>query len=93
MATRFLALLVKDCLVNMLLTSNDRVVLVKVAQLNDELQRKETKWAAVVTKLQEQVKLLEKENQHLHQENHKLKLKGVSSKVRKCFCHLPIVRF
>jgi hypothetical protein len=52
-----------------------------LSQLNEDLQRKETKWAAVVTKLQEQVKLLEKENQHLHQENHKLKLRGVSSKV------------
>jgi regulator of replication initiation timing len=59
------------------------LLFLQLSQLNDDLQRKETKWAAAVTKLQEQVKMLEKENQHLHQENHKLKLKGVSSKV----CH------
>jgi len=55
--------------------------LFQVNHLTDDLQRKEVKWAAVVTKLQEQVKTLEKENQNLHNENHKLKLRGVSAKV------------
>ena len=61
---------------------NQICALLQLSHLNEDLQRKETKWAAVVTKLQEQVKLLEKENQHLHQDNHKLKLRGVSSKVK-----------
>ena len=45
------------------------------------MQRKESKYSASLSKLQEQVKFLERENQHLHEENHKLKLKGVTSKV------------
>ena len=53
----------------------------KLQKLNDELNRKETKWALALSKLQEQVKFLERENQQLHEENHKLKLKGVSAKV------------
>jgi len=52
-----------------------------VSQLTDDLQRKETKWASTLTKLQEQVKFLEKENKQLHQENHKLKIRGISAKV------------
>ena len=36
---------------------------------------------SALSKLQEQVKFLERENQQLHEENHKLKLKGVSAKV------------
>ena len=53
----------------------------KLNKLNEELNRKETKWALALSKLQEQVKFLERENQQLHEENHKLKLKGVSAKV------------
>jgi len=53
----------------------------KLQKLNEELNRKETKWALALSKLQEQVKFLERENQQLHEENHKLKLKGVSAKV------------
>lgn len=53
----------------------------KIVQLTEELQRKETKWTASITKLQDQVKFLERENQNLHKENHKLKLKGISAKV------------
>ena len=53
----------------------------KLNKLNDELNRKETKWALALSKLQEQVKFLERENQQLHEDNHKLKLKGVSAKV------------
>ena len=53
----------------------------KLQKLNEELNRKESKWALALSKLQEQVKFLERENQQLHEENHKLKLKGVSAKV------------
>ena len=53
----------------------------QLAKVQDELQRKELKYSASLSKLQEQVKFLERENQHLHEENHKLKLKGVTSKV------------
>ena len=53
----------------------------KLQKVNEELNRKETKWALALSKLQEQVKFLERENQQLHEENHKLKLKGVSAKV------------
>ncbi len=49
--------------------------------MHEDLQRKESKWSASLAKLQEQVKYLEKENQHLHEENHRMKLKGVSAKV------------
>lgn len=49
--------------------------------MQDELHRKESKYSASLSKLQEQVKFLERENQHLHEENHKLKLRGVTSKV------------
>ena len=54
----------------------------QLSKLQDEMQRKETKWSAALTKLQEQVKFLERENQHLHEENHKIKMKNVPSKVR-----------
>lgn len=54
-------------------------------KLNEELQRKEAKWAPTIAKLQEQVKFLEKENQLLHEDNHKLKLKTVSPKVSQTF--------
>ena len=54
----------------------------QVQKLTEDLQRKEAKWGPTITKLQEQVKFLERENQTLHEENHKLKLKTVSSKVR-----------
>ena len=53
----------------------------KLNKLNEELNRKETKWAIALSKLQEQVKFLERENQQLHEDNHRLKLKGVSAKV------------
>ena len=53
----------------------------KVQKMNEDLQRKEQKWGPALSKLQEQIKLLEKENQELHENNHKLKLKTVSSKV------------
>lgn len=53
----------------------------KINRINEDLQRKDSKWSTAVSKLQEQVKLLEKENQQLHEDNHKLKLKGVSSKI------------
>ncbi len=53
----------------------------QVAKLSEDSQRKEAKWASTLAKLQEQVKFLERENQQLHEENHKLKLKTVSSKV------------
>ena len=51
-------------------------------KLLEELQRKEAKWGPTIAKLQEQVKFFEKENQLLHEDNRKLKLKNVSSKVR-----------
>ena len=50
--------------------------------MTEELERKECKWANALNKLQDQLKFLEKENQTLHEENHKLKLKGVAPKVR-----------
>jgi urease accessory protein UreF len=56
-------------------------LLLQVQKLAEELQRKEMKWGPSLAKLQEQVKLLERENQQLHEDNHKLKLKTVSSKV------------
>ena len=49
--------------------------------MTEELERKECKWANALNKLQDQLKFLEKENQTLHEENHKLKLKGVAPKV------------
>jgi len=53
----------------------------KVVKMQEDLSRKENKWTAALTKLQEQLKLIEKENTNLHTENHKLKIKNVSSKV------------
>ncbi|XP_059090439.1 centromere protein J-like [Tigriopus californicus] len=53
----------------------------KLSRLQEELQKKETKWTNSIGKLQETVKILEKENQHLHEENYKLKMKTVTSKV------------
>ena len=47
------------------------------------MHRKEAKWGPTISKLQDQVKFLEKENQLLHEENHKLKMKNASPKVRK----------
>ena len=52
-------------------------------KITDELQRKEAKWGPTISKLQDQVKFLEKENQLLHEENHKLKMKNASPKVIK----------
>ena len=46
------------------------------------MQRKEAKWEPTIAKLRDEVKHFEKENQLLHEDNHKLKLKTVSSKVR-----------
>jgi sensor histidine kinase YesM len=57
----------------------------QLLRLQDDMQRKESKWSAALAKLQEQVKYLERENQHLHEENHKLKLKQISSKVNNVF--------
>ena len=45
------------------------------------MQRKEAKWEPEIAKLRDKVKHFEKENQLLHEDNHKLKLKTVSSKV------------
>ena len=53
----------------------------KLAKMQDDLARREAKWTAALNKLQDQLKALEKENTNLHNENHKLKIKGVSSKV------------
>ena len=53
----------------------------KVQKVNEDMQRKELKWGPALKKLQDDLKLLEKENQQLHEDNHKLKLKTVSSKV------------
>ena len=73
----------KDRKVNNDRKSQDEIeeLQMKLQKLNEELNRKETKWALALSKLQEQVKFLERENQQLHEENHKLKLKGVSAKV------------
>lgn len=57
----------------------------KLTKVQDELHRKESKYSASLSKLQEQVKFLERENQHLHEENHKLKLRGVTSKISTSF--------
>jgi len=53
----------------------------KVSKLTDELERKECKWGNALNKLQDTLKFLERENQALHEENHKLKLKGIAPKV------------
>jgi len=53
----------------------------KLLKIQEDLSRKESKWTAALTKLQEQLKLIEKENTNLHTENHKLRIKTVSSKV------------
>jgi len=53
----------------------------KVSKVTEELERKECKWANALNKLQDQLKFLEKENQTLHEENHKLKLKGIAPKI------------
>lgn len=53
----------------------------KLSKMQEDLSRKESKWTAALTKLQEQLKLIEKENSNLHTENHKLRIKTVSSKV------------
>jgi FtsZ-binding cell division protein ZapB len=53
----------------------------QLSKLQDELERKETKWSSSVAQLQEKVKYLERENQHLHEENCRLKLKSVAPKV------------
>ena len=52
-----------------------------MSKVTEELERKECKWANALNKLQDQLKFLEKENQTLHEENHKLKLKGIAPKV------------
>jgi hypothetical protein len=62
--------------------SCDHSLRFQLSKLHDEVQRKESKWTSALSKLQEQVKFLERENQHLHEENHRLKVKGVASKVR-----------
>ena len=53
----------------------------KVQKVTEDMQRKEVKWGPALKKLQDELKLLERENQQLHEDNHKLKLKTVSSKV------------
>ena len=59
------------------------VVFPQVSQMSEEHSRKESKWQASLSRLQEQVKYLERENGHLHEENHRLKLRGVNAKVNK----------
>ena len=54
-----------------------------MSKVTEELERKECKWANALNKLQDQLKFLEKENQTLHEENHKLKLKGIATKVNR----------
>ena len=49
--------------------------------LNNELKTKEMKWAEEVTKLKEQLKKSNKDQQELRNENQKLRLKKVNSKV------------
>ena len=53
----------------------------KTGKMKEEMNKKEAKFVATLNKLQEQIKYLERENQILHEENHKLKLKNVSSKI------------
>lgn len=53
----------------------------QIKSLLEEMQRKETKWSSSLTKLQDTVKILERENQHLHEENHRVKVKTATSKV------------
>ena len=53
----------------------------KITNLQEESQRKESKYTASINKLHEQLKYHERENQILHEENHKLKLKQVMPKV------------
>ena len=65
------------------------VVFPQVSQMSEEHSRKESKWQASLSRLQEQVKYLERENGHLHEENHRLKLKGVNAKVNKQTFRVP----
>jgi hypothetical protein len=62
-------------------TFHSMLFFTQISSLQEDLERRDTKWATTVSKLQDQVKYLERENQHLHEENHKLKLRGAAPKV------------
>lgn len=63
----------------------------QISRLNDDLERKECKWSNALNKLQDQLKFLERENQQLHEENHKIKVKNISSKVQFFFIPIPFL--